>query len=47
MAAPDHFDVDDDTGQVAVLDEHPSEKDREALLRAAAICPGQALSILD
>ena len=45
MAAPEVFDVPDDAEQVVVLDPDPDESARPAVVRAAAMCPAQALTV--
>lgn len=47
LAAPDVFDIPDGAEQVVVLDSHPPEADRDRLIRAAAMCPAQAIRILN
>ncbi|WP_099024904.1 ferredoxin [Mycolicibacterium palauense] len=47
MAAPDLFDVSDDTGKVVVLNAEPAESERDRATRAAAACPAQAIRILN
>lgn len=47
LAAPDVFDLPDDVEQVVVLNADPPDSEREAVVRAAAMCPSQALRILD
>ena len=47
LAAPDVFDLPDDSAQVVVLDPDPPESERAAVIRAAAMCPAQALRIGD
>ncbi|MFZ2176149.1 MAG: ferredoxin [Rhodococcus sp. (in: high G+C Gram-positive bacteria)] len=44
LAAPDFFDLDEDP-QVTVLDADPGEEHREAVQRAAAMCPAQAIKV--
>lgn len=43
LAAPDVFDLPDGAEQVVVLNADPSESEREAVVRASAMCPAQAL----
>ena len=45
FAAPDVFDLPDGAEQVVVLDADPDDSEREAVVRAAAMCPAQALRI--
>ncbi len=45
MAAPEVFDLPDDADHVVVLDQDPPEQKRDAVVRAAAMCPAQALSV--
>jgi ferredoxin len=45
LAAPELFDVPDDSDQVVVLDADPPEAERGRAVRAAAMCPAQAISI--
>ncbi|MBN9634943.1 ferredoxin [Mycolicibacterium sp. HS_4_1] len=45
LAAPDVFDLPDGADQVVILDEHPSPGLYEAVVRAAAMCPAQALRV--
>lgn len=47
MEAPDVFDLDDATGLVTVLQEHPPEERRDKVLSAARVCPVQAISVED
>ena len=47
LADPDIFDIPDDAEQVVVLNPNPPEADRERVLRAAAMCPTQAIHILN
>ncbi|CQD20631.1 ferredoxin [Mycobacterium europaeum] len=47
LAAPDVFDIPDGAEQVVVLQPDPPEADRERLIRAAAMCPAQAIRILN
>ncbi len=46
LAAPDVFDLPDGAEQVVVLEPDPPEADRECVIRAAAMCPAQAIRIL-
>jgi ferredoxin len=45
LAAPDVFDLPDGSEQVVVLDPNPAESEHEAVVRAAAMCPAQALRV--
>ncbi|BBZ64220.1 ferredoxin [Mycolicibacterium monacense] len=45
MAAPDVFDLPDGSDQVVVLDPDPPQSERGAVVRAAAMCPAQALRV--
>ena len=47
LAAPDIFDLPDGSDQVVVLEANPPERDHAAVVRAAAMCPAQALQVLD
>ena len=47
LAAPEIFDVSDVSGQVEVLIADPPDSERDRLLRAAAMCPAQAIQIVD
>ncbi len=47
MAAPDVFDIPDGAGQVVLVEPEPPEADRERVIRAAAMCPAQAIRILN
>ncbi|WP_260744552.1 ferredoxin [Mycobacterium sp. SMC-2] len=47
LAAPDVFDIPDGAEQVVVLEPDPPEADRERVIRAAAMCPAQAIRILN
>jgi ferredoxin len=47
LAAPDVFDIPDDVEQVVVLKPDPPEADRDRVVRAAAMCPAQAIRILN
>ncbi|QLL06487.1 ferredoxin [Mycobacterium vicinigordonae] len=46
LAAPDVFDLPDGFDQVVVLDEDPPVADYETVVRAAAMCPAQAIRVL-
>lgn len=46
MAAPDVFDLPDGSDQVVVLNPDPPAPHHAAVLRAAAMCPAQALQII-
>jgi ferredoxin len=45
LAAPDVFDLPDGVEKVVLLNAEPPEREREAVVRAAAMCPAQALRI--
>lgn len=45
LAAPDVFDLPDGADKVVILDADPPESEREAVVRAAAMCPAQALRV--
>lgn len=45
LAAPDVFDLPDDSDHVVVLDADPDERLRDSAIRAAAMCPAQALRV--
>ena len=45
MAAPEVFDLPDGVEKVVALNADPPESERAAVLRAAAMCPAQALHI--
>ncbi|MGZ8801749.1 MAG: ferredoxin [Mycobacterium sp.] len=47
LGAPDVFDLPDGVEQVVVLDADPPENERAAVVRAAAMCPTQALHVSD
>jgi len=47
LAAPEIFDVPDGAEQVVVLVPDPPEADRELVKRAAAMCPAQAITVVD
>jgi ferredoxin len=47
LAAPDVFDLPDDVEQVQLLDPDPAEEQRDAIVRAAAMCPAQAIQVGD
>jgi ferredoxin len=47
LAAPDVFDIPDGAEQVVVLAPDPPEADRERVIQAAAMCPAQAIRILN
>jgi ferredoxin len=47
LTAPDVFDIPDGAEQVVVLEPDPPEADRESVIRAAAMCPAQAIRILN
>ncbi|OBG57765.1 MULTISPECIES: ferredoxin [unclassified Mycobacterium] len=46
LAAPDVFDIPDGADQVVVLEPDPPEAERDRVIRAAAMCPAQAIQIL-
>jgi ferredoxin len=46
QVAPEYFEVREDD-QLYVLNEHPSEADRERVMKAVRVCPKQAISILE
>lgn len=45
MAAPEVFDLPDGIDKVVVLNADPPEHLRAAVVRAAAMCPAQALHV--
>lgn len=45
MAAPELFDLPDGVDQVVVLDADPPESARDRAVRAAAMCPAQAITV--
>jgi ferredoxin len=45
LAAPDVFDLPDGADHVVVLDPNPPESEYDAVVRAAAMCPAQALQV--
>ncbi len=45
MAAPEVFDLPDGSERVVVLTADPPERLREAVVRATAMCPAQALHL--
>jgi ferredoxin len=45
LAAPEVFDLPDGSEQVVILDPDPAETCRDAVVRAAAMCPAQALRV--
>jgi ferredoxin len=47
LAAPDVFDIPDDANQVVVLNPAPPETERDRVVRAAAMCPAQAIRIVN
>jgi ferredoxin len=47
LAAPDVFDIPDGAEQVVVLDPDPPDAERDRMIRAAAMCPAQAIRILN
>lgn len=46
LAAPDVFDLPDDSEQVVVTEANPPASEYDAVVRAAAMCPAQALRVL-
>lgn len=47
LAAPEVFDIPDGAERVVVLESDPSEAERDRVIRAAAMCPTQAIQILN
>lgn len=47
LAAPDIFDIPEGSEQVVVLVSEPPEDDRERVIRAAAMCPAEAIRIVN
>lgn len=47
MAAPTVFDLPDGSEQVVVIDADPPATERDAVVRAAAMCPAGALQVGD
>ncbi|SPM34793.1 Ferredoxin [Mycobacterium rhizamassiliense] len=47
LAAPDVFDLPDGSEQVVILDRDPPQSEYEAVVRAAAMCPAQALRVVN
>jgi len=45
--ANDYFEVDEDTDQVTILDDSPSEADRAHVYAAVQACPVLALTLTD
>ncbi|BBX20114.1 ferredoxin [Mycolicibacterium duvalii] len=45
MAAPDVFDLPDGADQVVLLEPQPPADQHDAVIRAAAMCPAQALRV--
>ncbi len=45
LAAPDVFDLPDGSAQVVVLNSTPPASEYETVVRAAAMCPAQALRV--
>jgi len=45
--ANDYFEVDEETDQVKILDDSPSEADRAHVYAAVQACPVLALSLAD
>ncbi|WP_346779284.1 ferredoxin [Mycobacterium camsae] len=47
LAAPEVFDLPDGADQVVVLDPDPPEAQRQLVIQAAAMCPAQAIRMLN
>jgi ferredoxin len=47
LAAPDVFDLPDGSEQVVIVDQDPAESEYGDVVRAAAMCPAQALRVVD
>lgn len=47
LAAPEVFDLPDGSDQVVVLDPDPPAHAYDAVVRAAAMCPAQALRVVN
>ncbi|PJE06145.1 MAG: ferredoxin [Mycobacterium sp.] len=47
LAAPEVFDLPDGADQVVVLNPDPPESQRQLVIQAAAMCPAQAIRILN
>ena len=47
LAAPDVFDLPDGSEQVVMLDPDPPQSEYEAVVRAVAMCPAQALRVVN
>ncbi|GAB2459337.1 ferredoxin [Jatrophihabitans fulvus] len=45
MEAPGLFDIDDDTGQVVLLQEFPSEDQRDEAERGVRSCPENVITL--
>jgi ferredoxin len=45
LAAPDVFDLPDDSDHVVVLNADPAQEQHDSVIRAAAMCPAQALRV--
>lgn len=45
MAAPDVFDLPDGSDQVVLLNPDPPPDQHDAVIRAVAMCPAQALRV--
>jgi ferredoxin len=45
LAAPDVFDLPDGAEQVVVLNQDPPESQRDSVVRAAAMCPAEAIRV--
>lgn len=47
VEAPEHFELDEDTGKAVVLIESPDESDRAVVEAAVRSCPAVALRLVD
>ncbi|MGP3968303.1 ferredoxin [Streptomyces sp. 6N223] len=45
IEAPDHFDLNDDSGKATLLKEDIADGDRAKVESAAMLCPVQAISV--
>jgi ferredoxin len=45
MAAPEVFDIDEQTGVAILLQEHPDESQRAAVEDAVSQCPTESISV--
>ncbi|TSD58750.1 ferredoxin [Aeromicrobium piscarium] len=45
IEAPDHFELDDDSGKAIILIENPEESDRAVVEAAVRSCPAIALRL--